>query len=80
VRGIDDGKYLYLFSGMHSWSFSFSLMKVGQFLSVAPCIFASLPVQLVHSKSSLSMAIHIVVRCFPLHLVHVSVSALQSGT
>jgi hypothetical protein len=37
VRGINDGKYLYLFSSMRSWSFSFSLMKVGQFLSAALC-------------------------------------------
>jgi hypothetical protein len=76
VRGIDDGKYLYLFSSMCSWSFSFSLMKV----SAALCVFASLPVHLVHSKSSVSVAMHVVVQCFPLHLVQVSMSALHSGT
>lgn len=60
-HGVDEGKFLSFFLGMHSWSFSFSLMKVKQFLSAAPCPFALSPVQLVYLKSPVSVAMHSIV-------------------
>jgi hypothetical protein len=40
VHGTAVRKNLYLFSRTHIWIFSFSALKIGQFLSATPCPLA----------------------------------------
>lgn len=74
------GKYLYLFSGMQSCSFSLSVMNFWQFLFAAPGPLAFASVQLAQQKVEVSVIVHVKVWCGSLQQAHVLVFTLQSGT